>query len=299
MVIDHIFLEKILTERIHWVVLALLSALLGAFGLLLKKKGLEHEHSLEYLGVFKVFEFLIMLPLVFFIPFNFPLKTYLLMFLVSIFITVGLLIQNKGFKRLEFTKSIPLLSVKTIVTLFASMIVLDEFLTYKQLFGMGLVLFGLYKIESEHSLRETFKSIISSKGTVFTILAMIILGVTIVYEKQLILQTHIISYLVIMYFFSIINTLIILTIMYDGYHGIINGIKKEGKIIFGSAFFSAISNLLFVAALTVAYVALLEVVKKSSSIIAMVIGGKYFSEKEYLSRIGWTVFIIIGLLFFI
>jgi len=282
-------------ENVHWIILALLSALFGAIALILKKKGLEHEHSLEYLGCFKVFEFLIMLPFVYFIELNFPVSIYLMMYLISMFITLALLLNNKGFKRIEFTKSIPLFNLGIIVTFFASMIVLDEILSWKQLTGLGIMMFGLYKVQSQHSLKETLKSF-RSKGILLLIIAITIMGIIAVFEKQLLLQTNIYSYLFIMYFFSIINSLIILTIFYDGYHGIIHGIKTEGKLIFGSAFFSTLSNLLFLAAISTAYLVLASIIKKSSNIFTMIVGGKYFHEEGYLKRTLWTIFIIIGVL---
>jgi uncharacterized membrane protein len=283
-------------EHINWIVLTLLSAVFGALALVLKKKGLEHEHSLEYLSCFKVFELIIMLPLAFFIPLNFPLETYVFMYLVSIFITGGLLFQNKAFKRMEFTKVIPLFNLKTIITLFASMIILQEFITPKQLGGAALIAFALYKIEAKHGFRETLKHIFESKYTLLFLISMVLLGVLIVFEKQLIVKTHILSYLLIMYFFGSVNSLIILTAFYDGYKGVIHGIKKEGKLIFAASALAALSNVFGVAALASAYVVLVDIVKKSSNVFAMMLGGRYFHEGNTSKRIIWTVVATAGVL---
>ena len=286
-------------DGFNWITLTLLSALFGAFALIYKKKGLEHEHSLEYLGVFKVFEFLMILPFAFIVPLNFPIRTYALMYILSIFITFALLLENKGFRRMEFTKYVPLFNIKTIITLIASMIILEEYFTWQQIGGIGLIMFGLYKAESQHSIRDMFTHIKQSKGMLFSLSGIIILGIAAVFEKQLLLETHIISYLLIMYFFSVINTLFALTIFYDGYKGIIHGIKNEGKTVLLASFFATVSNLLFLAAISGAYLAIVEALKKSSNIIAMVVGGRYFHEKDYLRRVAWTSLVIVGIFFII
>jgi drug/metabolite transporter (DMT)-like permease len=283
-------------ENYNWIFLTLASAFFGAIALILKKKGLEQEHSLEYLGCFKIFEFIILLPLLFFVPLNFPLHTYLWMYFLSFFITIGLLMSNKGFKRIDFTKAIPLFNFQTVIVLFASMIFLKEFLNIKELAGVSLLIFALYKVDAKKGFRKTMKEIIKSKGTVFFLIAMTILGTAAVFEKKLLLQTHYVSFLGIMYFFSLINTLIFLTIFYDGYRGIIHGIKKEGKLIFSAAIVSTASNLFMLAALTSAYVVLVSVVKRSSNLFTMLIGGKYFHEKDYGKRFLWTVVAVIAVI---
>ena len=260
----------------------------------MKKRGLAHEHSLEYLGTFKFFELVIVLPFIPLLNLNYSFRTYAWLYVLSIFITAGLYYQAKGFKHVQFSKALPLFELRTVITLFASMILLGEFLSWVQVFGVAIILLSLYHIQSVGSVRGTIREFFHSKGLHAMLVSMFLLGVTIVFEKKLLLDTNIFSYLSIMYAFSLINALAALTIVYDGYSRVINGVRKEGTLIFEAALFSTLSNIFFLAALTTAYVALAEALRKTSSILAMVLGRRYFHDKHYKKRLFWTVVAVMG-----
>src|SRR3989344_6465876 len=184
--------------NVHWIVLILASTIFGALSLIVKKKGLEHEHSMEYLTIFKVFEFIIVIPLIPFLNFGYTMTTYLWLYIVSLFITTGLYFQDKGMKRTEFSEAIPILSMRTIITIIASMIILKEYLAITQWMGAGIITYAIYKIHAKKTILETIKTF-ETAGLVYLFISLIILGITMVYEKQLLITTNVLSYLVIMY----------------------------------------------------------------------------------------------------
>ncbi|MBI4139335.1 EamA family transporter [Candidatus Woesearchaeota archaeon] len=279
---------------VHWSVLVAISTIFGALALVVKKRGLAHEHSLEYLGVFKFFEFVIVIPLIPFINLNHSLVEYSWMYILSIFITAGLFYQAKGFKHLQFSKALPLFHLKTVVTLFAAMFFLGEILSLKDFIGVFVVLTALYFVEAEQSFNSLIKKFFSSNGFRSFIIACLILGVTIVFEKRIVLNVGVLSYLFIMYAFSVLNTLIALTIFYNGYNDILHGIRKEGTIIFEASLYSTLSNIFFLASLSGAFVVVAEALRKSSSILAMIFGRTYFHEKHFEKRLFWTIVAVVG-----
>ena len=281
--------------NVHWFVLILASTVFGALALIVKKKGLEHEHSMEYLTIFKVFELLIMIPIIPFLNFGYPLMTYIWLYILSIFITTGLYIQDKGMRRTEFSQAIPILSMRTIITIIASMIILKEYLTIPQWIGAGIITYSIYKIHAKKTILKTIKTF-ETEGLVYLLLSCIFLGITMVYEKQLLITTNVLSYLVIMYAFGLLNSFTALTILRNGYKGVLHGIRKEGKMILLAAVFSTISNILFLTGLQTAYVAIAEIIRKFSTVLSMLIGKRYFHEKEYTKRLLWTLVACAGLI---
>ncbi len=281
----------------NWFWWVLLSSLFGSFALITKKKALIKEHATEFLTTFKFFE---VLTLILFIPFmNFKISLNLILFAVAISIitTISLLFAAKSYKHLELSIVSPLMDLGPIFTIIIAFMFLGERLNYYQLFGVGLLIFGAYLLEASHdkNILNNIRSIFSQKYMKFILLALVLSAFAEVGHKYLISYIDALTLLFLSYIFNFIISFIISTMLYQGYKDLIHGIKKAGKIIFLDAVFSTLSNITYLYAISLTMISLVLPIKRLSTLIAVIVGGRLFHEHNLVQRMFACIIMLFGI----
>ncbi|MBW2993677.1 EamA family transporter, partial [Candidatus Woesearchaeota archaeon] len=242
-----------------WIIFALLSAVFGAISMIFKKKTLFEEHATEFSTILKIFESCILAALLPFLGFKIGMThgTLIFIYLLSVAVAVINVMSSKSFRHMAISKVVPLYNITPLFVLVLAFFILKEELTHVHLIGVLVLLAGTYLLEADHDIKklsEPFKKIIHSKYMIIFLIALIISAFETVGEKFIISRTHPVTLLFFIYIFTAFNLTVLHTVMYDGFEGIVKGIKKSGKGIFLVAIFATLSNLAWFYALSMTFV---------------------------------------------
>jgi uncharacterized membrane protein len=273
----------------NWYIFALLSAVFGALAMIFEKKTLFKEHATEFSTILKLFEILLMIFIIPFLTINLklPLKTMLLILLLSFAVAITNILTSKSFRHMEMSKVVPLYNLTPLFVLVLAFILLKEELTPIHLIGVLILLIGTYVLEADHHIKDIsapFKKIIHSKYMIIFMVALVISAVETVGEKYVIASTDPATLLFLIYLFTAFILTVIHTFLYDDINGLITGFKKHGKGIFLVAVFATLSNLTWFYAISASFVSLVLPIKRTSTLFATIGGGSFFKEKHLLQK---------------
>ncbi len=271
----------------NWIFWITLSALFGAVSLIFKKKALLHEHSTEFLTTFKFFEIITVILFIPYMNFDISLNLILLLLFLSFVLTLGLILTAKSYKRLDISIASPLTNLSPAFTVIFAFIILRETLSFYQLAGVFLLIFGAYFLELSHhaiSILSNIKAMVSQKYVQYLVYAMIIGAIVDVGHKYLISNIDPLTLLFLSYIFTFVSSLVISSIFYGGHKDLFHGIKNAGKIIFADSVFATLSNITYYFALNQTMISLVLPVKKISTLITVILGGKIFHEHNLFHR---------------
>ncbi len=282
----------------NWLWWALISALFGSFALMTKKRALKHEHAIEFLTTFKLFEIITLIIFIPFMNFNISFNILITAFTIATLTTISLVFAAKSYKHLEISIASPLMDLGPAFTITIAFIFLGERLSTQQLAGVALLILGVYFLEASHhkGIIYNLKSLISQKYVKLAILALIIASFAEVGNKYIISYVDALTLLFLYYVFDFIISFTISTILYKGYKDLIHGIKNAGKIIFLDAVFSTISNITYLYAISTTMISLVLPIKRLSTLIAVIIGGKLFHEHNLTQRILACLIMLLGII---
>jgi len=284
---------------INWYVFAILSAFFGALSMIYKKKTLFKEHATEFSTILKIFELVLMVFLLPFLGFKIGMSfnTLIFIYLISVAVAAINIMTSKSFRHMEMSRVVPLYNLTPLFVLILAFFILREKLTHMHLIGVLVLLVGTYILEADHNIKrlsEPFRKIVHSRYMIIFIIALVISAFETIGEKYIIANTNPVALLFFIYLFTGFNLTVYHTIMYDGFDGIIKGIKKSGKGIFLVAVFATLSNLAWFYAISISFVSLVLPIKRTSTLFATIGGGKFFKEKHLLQKSIACIIMIIG-----
>lgn len=269
-----------------WILLIIVSSLLGAIAMLFKKKALVKEHSAAYLLAFKPLELALLLFFLPFIVFRAPAYIILFIFLVSLLTSVALLYIAKSYRHMELSVVAPLHNLMPLFIILIAAALLGEAITYKHFAGIGLLLAGTYYLEAEHSKGNwlsPFKKL-KSRYFVFLLFGFLLSAIIAVSEKIIIRTVSPFTLLFYHYSFQSFNFLVLSTFLYGGWRDIIHAYKLSWKPLLGNAFFANLSNLAYFFAISMTFVSLAAPVKRLSSLFAIFLSGRFLKEGRILHK---------------
>ncbi len=280
-----------------WFVLAIFAAIFETAAILVEKKTLIKEHALEFCCLVSLFAFIISFSFVSKVNFDLNFNLYLLIFIASLFVTIGYLFVAKGIRHMDVSIASPLLIFSPALVAILAFIFLGERLKGIQVAGVMILVFGGYFLNSDGSMRflRTFKKMYESKAVKHILFGIFIWSFARLFDKYLLDFISQYTYLFIIHFFIMINFLVILFIFYDGFEGIKHGVEGSFKWLFLMAVLIVFARLSYLSALKVAYLSLVFVIFKSSNLLATIVGGSIFHEKKVLHRVIAAVVMIIGI----
>jgi uncharacterized membrane protein len=101
-------------------------------------------------------------------------------------------------------------------------------------------------------------------------------------------------FLALVWIFVAINFLIIHSIKYDGWKGVVHTFKRTRWFVVLAGVFAFLSTLFYYQAAAVAFIALVVPVKRTSTLIATIIGGELFHDKHLLHKIIACIVMVAG-----
>ena len=281
----------------NWLWWVLISSLFGAFAIIVKKKALIKEHATEFLTTFKFFEIITLVLFIPFMNFNISLELLFVVFIVSLITTIALVFIAKSYKHLELSMAAPLMDLGPAFTVAIAFIFLNEQLNTYQLIGVGFLIFGAYFLEASYhkGVINNIKSIISKKYVKILLFALILSAFAEAGHKYLISSISPLTLLFLSYVFNFIISFSISTILYKGYKDLIHGIKNSGKIIFIDAILATLSNITYLYAISSTMISLVLPIKRLSTLIAIIIGGRLFHEHNLMQRMLACIIMLFGI----
>ena len=290
-----------------WYIYGLIAALLIAAITVMEKQELKHEHSLEYVVVLSVFNLVIAMFLWPWVEFNLSFSVLGLMYVASILGSLALWFVAKALRHLDISVVSPQQMLSVVFALLFAFIFLGERITGIQWMGVLILIGGslLLTREAMHStvfahyaaLSHTKKQGNNNTPRVYQLLmlaAMIFYGASTVIDKSVLNQIDVFTFIFFINIFLAINHLIIYGIVHRGYKDLPHGLDKAGWLIVLIAVMTILARLTAAEALALASVSLVTPLKKISSAISTLIGGKIFKEKGVLLRTLVSIVMLVG-----
>lgn len=282
----------------EWYYFALLAALFTSFGSITTKKILIKERSFEFSVMMAIVNFILVVPLLFMIDYNFPPKVWLYIFGAGFFGSLAFLAVAKGIKHLDISISSPLLCFGPVITALIAYAFLGERITSIQLLGIFIIILGSYILELDpksHNLKEPLKRIISSRYAQFIFLALLLYGFSSIFDKKALGSISALTYIPIVHFFIVLNFLLMIFLFHKGIRTVIGGFKLAGPWVIVLGIFIFTYRYFQAEAMSLAMVSLVVPIKRSSALITTIVGGKIYKEKNILLKTSSCLIMILGI----
>lgn len=285
-----------------WFFIALLSSFLSSFAAIAQKKVLFNRTPLEFSFLLAIVNLLFSIPFFYFIDYSTIHASNLTILLIKSIIGVGaFLCVMTALKNLQISNALPLLALTPgFVALFAYLF-LGESLKPTEIVGLFLLVIGTYILESK-SLKEILFPLnvfFKSKYHRYILLALLLFTTSSIMDKLLITKLHLspISLTAFQHlFFAFLFTLAFFLFTKKG--SLSNLILKKNDI----GWLALISILTIgyrytqILAISLASVALILAVKRTSVLWATIIGGKIFKDSNMIKKTVAVIFILAGAL---
>ena len=281
----------------EWYVFALMAALLSAVGMILQKKVLFKERSVEYNTVSKFFQAALVLCLLPFLNLNYHWGLLLSLYFLSIVAVGAIILETKAFRHLEISSFAPLTNLSPAFLLVFAFLFFGEKVSYLQGVGILVLVIGSYFLKANHhwtDVKSVFNSLKSKYINYFFIALVLGIFLALGNKHFVNIGVDILSITFLYYIFTWINFTIITFLFFDGFKSIKHGIKTEGFSIFLVALFYVGHRLAFLKALTLGYVSLVMPIMKTGVLLSTFVGGELFHEKHVWQRSFSCAIMVVG-----
>lgn len=285
-----------------WYVYAFLAAIFVSFTSIIEKKILKRVHSTSFSASYSILNFVFSLPLLFVIDFSGINKISLLIILFSaLLVALTFLLMAKALRKMEISTISPMLALNPGAAAVAGLIFLNEHLATKDIIGIFLMIIGTYImfISTNHGFKHQIKSFFSNKEAVFVFLVIIFYALGAVLDRFLVSGLFIdpLAYLFFVNLFTAVIVFFISIYWSRGVRGVTEALKLQGAEISIISLSTIAYRYFELMAMQTAYVAIVSVIKRSSSFFMTVIGGQMFHEDKIALKATASVIIILGCLF--
>ena len=292
---------------VAWQSLMFVVIVLTALGTIVSKKTLFKEHAMEFSATLSVVIAIFSLPLIPLVDFTIPKSYWLMLYMVSLFATVGFLLIAKATRHLDISSSSPLFAFSPVITAILALLVLNEKLTAVHVTGLALVFVGSYFLEMKprkSMIKEVLtpiKTMIESKYIHFMFIALVLYGIGDIIERFMLNTSNpdgmtTISFFFIIHIFMAINFIILLEVYHDGFAGIKHGIKSAGLLMFIMALISFSGRFITMYAVSIpaAQIALVVALKRGSIVLSTFFGGELFKDKHIKQKTTAALVMVAG-----
>lgn len=284
----------------EWLVFVLFAALFFGTRQVVAKKVLMFEHTAEYLTATCTIAFLFSL---FFLPkmsFNYPAYTWFLMYLKALFLTVGWILGSKALRHLEISLVTPLTNLTPVFLLVLSFFILHEVPSILQYIGVALLIFGAYWLQADHhfsSLIRPWKAF-NNKYSIFMLIAIFFYAMCAVIDKIVLSTVEPYTFLSFTFGILSVHYLVIQFIKYDGLKDLKHAFLKGRYLIFIVALLLIFADVFYYMAVAIpgAMISLIIPVKRLSTLVATLIGGRMFHDHNLAQRAVACIIMIAGVI---
>ncbi|MBW2964108.1 DMT family transporter [Candidatus Woesearchaeota archaeon] len=281
-----------------WVIFTLLAAVLFGARQVVSKKVLMYEHATEYLTVTCGMAFLFSL---FFLPkvsFDYSPYVFFLMWLKGLLLTVGWILGSKALRHLEISYVAPLTNMTPLFLIVLSFFILHEVPSALQYMGVALVMFGAYWLQADHHMSNLIRpwKVLKNKYSVYMMIALLFYAFCAVIDKLVLAEADPYTFLVVTYFVLTVHYLVIQFLKYDGLKDIKHAFVAGKYLTFIIALMILFSDVFYYEALAIpgVLVSLVIPIKRMSTLVATVVGGRLFHDHNLLHRMLACLIMVAG-----
>ncbi len=283
-----------------WFILSILSAFLSAFAAITQKKVLFKVGALEFSFLLSIVNLLFSIPFFFFIDYATVNYTNLaILFIKSMIGVAAFYCVMVSLKNLEISNALPLLALTPGFVAVFAFLLLGESLKIIEIVGLFLLIAGTFILESKNfkELFIPFSVFIKSVYHRYIIFALLLFTASSILDKFLLIKLNLspISLTAFQHiYFAVIFSIIYLFFKNKEQASSLEIKKNQLGWI---ALISVITigyRYTQIVAVSLASVALVLAIKRTSVFWATVIGGKLFNDKDLLKRSIAAILILIG-----
>jgi drug/metabolite transporter (DMT)-like permease len=283
-----------------WYIIAFLSAIFSALAAIGQKKILFTMEALDFSLILSVVNGVIAFSLIPIITFEeLSALSLLILYGKTILGAIAFLFIMLAIKNLEISGALPLMVLTPVFVALSAYIIIGESLSVSGISGLGLLLLGIYILETSRSasLLESFKIFKISKYKHYLVYAIILFTISSLLDKFLLKNYQLAptSFLFFQQIFLAINFIIIFLVKGRELKPLLNSITpKLFFLILIISFFTIGYRYSLLEAMKIAPIALVLSIKRTSIFFATLIGGKIFSEHAIVKKSVATILMLIG-----
>jgi len=283
-----------------WFAVALISALLSAFAAITQKKVLFNLGALEFSFLLSIANLVFSIPFFFFIDYNtINILNLSILLAKSVIGVAAFLCVMIALKNLEISNALPLLALTPGFVAVFAFLLLGESLKTVEVIGLMFLIFGTFILESKNFKEFVFpfNVFLKSKYHRYIILALFLFTASSILDKLLLIKLNLspISLTAFQHIYFAVLFSIIYLVFRRKEETTSVVIKKDNL-----GWIALISVLTIgyrytqIVAVSLASVALVLAIKRTSVFWATMIGGKLFNDKDLLKRSIAAVLILVG-----
>lgn len=294
-----------------WYVYSIIAGLTVAAVGLLQKKTLQQEHSMEYVTVFSVLK-LVLFVLGFGPTLELSVSSteFFILGLAGLFSGFALLMVTKAVRVAEISTVLPILSLEPGIVAILGLGLLGEKLTGGNALGILLMLVAAYVLELRHAERgsgmkgfralvEPFRRLASGRGGHFAILGLLAYSIGSILDRYILLRVPVTTYIFYVYVFVAGLNLFLSLSTRQRFEIIHRGHRFLFPLILFIAVLHITSGLAQAKAMSLAAVGLVIAVKRISVLIDVILGGRFFHERNVLQKTLASIIMLIGVYFIV
>ena len=191
----------------------------------------------------------------------------------------------------------PLLNFSPAFVALLAYFFLGERLTLLQFSGISLLVFGAYFLEIEKPFKNPLRPLLhllKSKYTQYMFLSMIAYSFVSILDKIILTRIDQFTYLFFVQFFIMINFIVLINLLHDGFNGVANGIQRTGKWVFFLAILFIIQRTAYLSAVSLVAVSLAFPIYRAGTLVSTILGGQLFHDGHVLHRTLACIIMVAG-----
>jgi len=283
-----------------WFFIALLSAILSAFAAITQKKVLFNRDALEFSFLLSIVNLVLSTPFFFAINYSHLNSVNMTVLFVKSVIGVGaFLCVMIALKNLNISNALPLLALTPGFVAVFAFLLLGESLKTVEVYGLVLLIIGSYILESK-SVKDIllpYSLFIKSKYHRYILFALLLFTASSIMDKLLLIRLNLtpISLIAIQHLYFAV--LFAAVYIFYAYKNKLPKILVKGKDVWWIILISVLTigyRYTQVVAVSMASVAIVLAVKRTSVFWATIVGGKIFNEENLLKKTLAVILIVAG-----
>ena len=279
-----------------WILFALLNPITEGFRSLYIKKSSAEVEPVVIAWVNNLLPALVFLPCLFFIELKFNTDFWIGLIGGASIYAVTNILYMKALAHGDISIVMPMLSFTPLFLLVTSPLIVGEFPHITGMIGVVLVVIGSYLLnlsESKKHLLEPFRSLIKNKGTRYMLIVALLWSVSSNFDKLAVKNSSVFQYLGFTSPFIFIFTSLI-SIPDKQFK--FSQLRTGKSNLFKVTFLTTLANIFHVTAISLAYVAYVIAIKRTTAIISVFIGSKFLNETNITERLLGVIVMLIGVI---
>ena len=289
----------------QWYFIVLLGTIVNALFVVITKKTLLKEHSIEFSSAISFLMLVISLPLLFFIDVKLRPGQIAIVYVISALFTIAFVYNMKAIRHMDVSVVAPLSTFTTAITAILAVIFLKEEIKLMQAAGILLLLAGAYVLQAQehmHNLVAPFKKLCKSRyiGYLFTALfffscAFLLIRFIVNSDSSYYIKTS--TFVLLLHVFISLNFFTITTLFYRGLKTYDAGLKSLKMMVLLAILLVFYRLLQFTAiSIPTAKIAFVMALSEMYVFFVVLIGGRMFHENGMKRKAIGTVIMVIGVL---